>query len=366
MSHAAQNDPRIPQGYALVDPATLSLPACPIPRPGDSVSWYADSNRIKGKLMGHTSEGRPLLINQFGNPVVKETFEDLRLENSFKRVGPNWITLPQNALILRPTSTVIGQFVEVLSGRVPPGPTYFELIEEIWSRGFEVFVVGGTVRDALGAVDSQDVDIVTTMPLNFARRFLPAMYRYEPTGDVTRGFIRIGGTPESGDSFIDIKVFSDSLPGTNEATFGVGFDRDVAHRDFACNAVYYDPINQVIIDPTGVGLADCLSRRLTLICETSDPFQHAQIFWRFWKFVARGYAFSPETMVLVCSQYIKAVTAMKHITRINYLKTQFISKCKDLDEAKTMIATVSARMEENGVGYIWSSLCEPHIHEILQ
>lgn len=256
--------------YPKVDPDSLKLPPCPLPRPEEEVCWFVDSRFVTGIYRGHDKNGQPLIINQFGNPAFIRTFDAVRLTKPFDRRKPNWAYLPKDGVVVRPPDDVRKTFNVLLDQRIPPGPKYIDLISEIWGRGFEVYVVGGTVRDVLGNDPSKDVDIVTTMPLNHMRRFLRSMYRYDPSGKDSRGFIRIGGTPESGDPFIDLKVFSDSLPGTTQACFGVGFERDVAHRDFACNALYYDPINAVLLDPSGHGIEDALANRLRLICDSAD------------------------------------------------------------------------------------------------
>ena len=74
----------------------------------------------------------------------------------------------------------------------PPGPIYLELIEEVWNRGHEIFLVGGTVRDVVAGLRSQDVDLVTSLPLDRAEPLLASMYRHEPSINRERGLVRIG------------------------------------------------------------------------------------------------------------------------------------------------------------------------------
>jgi hypothetical protein len=345
--------------FLAVDPAALALPECPLPRPGERVCWYADSRLVTGVYKGHNREGQPLILNDFDNPVLKESFDAIRLHDPFTRLGPNWSSLPPSGNIVRPPQSMREAFRALLRNRIPPGPTYLDLATEIWSRGFEVFVVGGTVRDVLHDANSRDVDFVTTMPLVYARRFLRSMYRYDPSEKDSRGFIRIGGSPDSGDPFIDLKVFSDSLLGTEDATFGVGFERDVKHREFACNCLYYDPINEVLVDPTGYGIEDAIVRRLRLVCGTDDPHQHAQLFLRYFKFLSRGYSSTEETTSRVCGDFSRAVPAMKTSVRLVYFRAQILNKCESRDEHPQAIAAIRRLMTDCGLQEIWNKYFEP-------
>lgn len=335
-----------------MDVTGLRLPPCPLPRPGEGVRWFADAKPVHGTVLGHNASGEALVRNEFGTGTSK-SYDELRLSDPFTRTPPNWATLPKEGKIVEPSEDVRSLLDGLLARQIPPGPTYMELVDEVWARGFEIYLVGGTVRDALTKTTPNDVDFVTTMPLVRARQFLRSMYRAEPSGRDDRGFLRIGGKPSSGDPFIDFKVFSDSLPGTKEATFGVGFDRDIKHRDFACNAVYYEPKNKVLIDPTGFGISDSANRVLRLVCATRDRHQMAQIFIRFIKFMERGFTPADETLNRVLREYLPCLAGMKRDVRIRYLVTQVASKCTDNPAKQAAIVGFKARMETLGLSAEW-------------
>ena len=120
------------------------------------------------------------------------------------------------------------------------------------------------MRDLLAGTPTQDIDLATTMPLDRMLGFVEAMYSTRAV-DVRRGHLRVGGTPASGDPFLDVNVFVAADPGTDEAVFGTGFASDLAHRDFTCNALYFEPENEVLVDPSGYGAQDCERRTLRLI-----------------------------------------------------------------------------------------------------
>lgn len=335
-----------------VDPAELSLPACPLPRPGEEVRFFAEARRVDGRLTGHNAAGEAVIRNQFGNDMVKP-FEEIRLVDPFKRMPPNWHDLPPGGRLLTAPQKLVDLLDQVLNEKIPPGPSYLDLITEIWSRGFEVFIVGGTVRDALAGLKPNDIDLVTTMPISLVRKFLKSMYRVEPTSKDENGFVRIGGTPKSGDPFIDLKVFSDSLPGTDFAKFGMGFESDFKHRDFACNAVYYDAINKVIIDPSGRGVDDCRNKILSLVCGTENPFQMGQIFIRAVKFVNRGFQLTEESNTRLCGSFRPCLGVMKAELRTRYFVTQVTSKFASPVDKRQAIALFKAQLAAMGMSEVW-------------
>lgn len=240
--------------------------------------------------LGHSITGRPVVESSFGNRSVLPSFDVLRHLDLTVRRGPCWEYLPPDGKIVVPSAHEAQRVEELLAQRIPPGPQYAEFLTETWSRGFEIFAVGGTVRDIVARMPSNDVDIVTTMPLTRAMPLLRAMYRGNPSICSRNGFVRLGGTPASGDGFIDVKMFVEHDPGTPSVVFGASFTNDIAYRDFTCNAVYYDFVNQVFIDPSGTGLADAEARVLRLVGDPSrrSPFHHAQVSMRFFKFLAKG------------------------------------------------------------------------------
>lgn len=256
--------------------------------------------------------------------------------------------------LFRPHSSTVDRINSVLDEPIPPGPTYRDLIEEVWGRGFEIYLVGGIVRDVLSGDGGNDVDLVTTMPLQKAHQFLKSMYVIVPKGNGRRGYIRLGGTPRSGDPFIDLKVFSNCFMGTDNAAFGVGFDRDVVHRDFACNSLYYDAINGIIVDPTGRGIQDATNKTLRLVCATDDRRQKAQIFIRYIKFLMRGYTPTEDTEEAITKGYARCLSGMTRDFRRSYLITQVTSKIRDIRKKREALIAVKAQLVCVGASDVWS------------
>lgn len=314
--------------------------------------WFSEATPFKGEFRGHNASGEAIVRNHFNNDMTMR-LDEVRLEDPFERSLPNWFSLPQGGLLLQPSTELRTTLSTALAQRIPPGPSYMELIREIWGRGFEVFLVGGTVRDALAGKKPNDIDIVTTMPLIKIKSFLKSMYRSTPGGNDRRGFIRIGGGKGNRDPFIDVKVFSDSLPGSKFAKFGVGFDQDMKHRDFACNALYFDPINEVLIDPSGRGVSDCKNHLLDIICDTNDSFQKGQIFIRAVKFMTRGFKLTDDSREKLINAYFPCVSGMRDELRIQYLLTQMTSKLHSHVEKIEAIGSFKIHLSNLGLDACW-------------
>lgn len=299
-----------------------------MPRPGEEVTWYEAARRQAGILTGHSEGAKPIVAGDYGREYRPPSFAAIRVLDPFKRRGPAWDYLPDEAL-WAPTAGEIDRFEQALSTKIPPGHSYIDLVDEIWNRGFEVFLVGGSVRDVLAGDAANDVDLVTSMPLALALDVLRPMFRNEKLKIVpTTGFCRLGGTPASGDPFIDLKMMCLDNLGTANAQFGADLALDVVYRDFACNALYYDPKNKVVIDPSGSGVADVDGRKLTLVSKRNriGPIDAAKIAIRFFKFVSRGYAPHDPTLNSVRQDYLVELGAMPRSQLVGYVRTQVLSK----------------------------------------
>jgi hypothetical protein len=192
------------------------------------------------------------------------------------------------------------------------------------------------------------------------------MYRTAPSISERNGYVRLGGTPASGDGFIDIKMFVEHEPGTPHVIFGANFSNDIAHRDFTCNALYYDPVNHAIIDPSGRGIADTQNRILRLVCDSTrrSPFHLAQVLVRFFKFLTRGFLPAPETEQAIRSHFLPCLAAMDKATRAMYFRAQVLSKTRKEDHGNA-VTEYRAQMVAFGAEAEWSQFIEPVAMELL-
>ncbi len=371
-TNGVSTSPSTAERLARIDVAwgDLALPQPRLPRPGDLVSWFQGQAPVSGVLMGHTATSQPVVTDQGGYTWSPPSFDSIRLADPDVSVGPCWTGLPGSARIVRPHQTEREALKYLLDQRTPPGPKYIELISEIWMRGHEVFVVGGTVRDVIVGHPTKDVDLVTTMPLFRLHPIVLDMYRRPEKLErqaLENGHLRLGGKLQSTDPFIDVSVFKDRYVGSPNAMFSSSFVYDVANRDFACNAVYFDPINDVLIDPTGQGIRDAELKRLRPVCEQGRrmPWQLGQIAIRYIKFRHRGYTAVDGCAERIPAEFIPMLATMDEVGRLRYIKRQLFAG-RDGRSPTEVVQAVEAEFTSLGATQSYATLIEPFLEELLK
>ncbi|MCC7068187.1 MAG: polynucleotide adenylyltransferase PcnB [Burkholderiales bacterium] len=140
-----------------------------------------------------------------------------------------------------------------------------QVCDKLQRAGYEAWIVGGAVRDALLGAQPKDFDVATNAT--------PEQVRHE----FRRAFI-IGRRFKLvhvmfGDETIEVSTFRSNRGGevasdetgriTSDNVYGTQVE-DAARRDFTINALYYDPIHDIVVDYMG-GLKDVERRTLRLI-----------------------------------------------------------------------------------------------------
>ena len=148
-----------------------------------------------------------------------------------------------------------------------------KVLYRLHKGGYQAFLVGGGVRDAILDLHPKDFDIATNATPEevrslfsncrlIGRRFRLAHVRFGREIIEVATF-RAAANHKDDDSAHDIegRIIRDNVYGT--------IDEDVWRRDFTCNALYYNIADFSIWDYTG-GFADVKNKRLVLI---GDPAQ---------------------------------------------------------------------------------------------
>lgn len=120
------------------------------------------------------------------------------------------------------------------------------VIERLKTAGYEAYIVGGAVRDLLTGREPKDFDVVTDATPSQVRRIFRnsrvigrrfrLVHIYFSDMIIETSTFRA----EPSEARDEIMIWRDNEYGTIED--------DVTHRDFSFNALYYDPVNEVILD----------------------------------------------------------------------------------------------------------------------
>ncbi|MCH2535729.1 MAG: hypothetical protein MK008_14910 [Bdellovibrionales bacterium] len=171
----------------------------------------------------------------------------------------------------------------------PQWNTVVEVCQKLRAQGFQAVVAGGAVRDALRGVLPKDIDLATSAPASeVLKLFENSKYVGEHFGVVLiNNQLEIASFRKEGE-------YKDGRhPETVELC---SIEEDSKRRDFTINAMYFDPIEEKIIDLQG-GQSDLEHGIIRSVGSSHKRFQedHLRIL-RAYRFQAKtGFVFEEST-----------------------------------------------------------------------
>lgn len=136
------------------------------------------------------------------------------------------------------------------------------------ARGWQAWLVGGAVRDLALGKPPKDVDFATDATPDEVQG------SFEHTVAVGKAFGTIivvhAGVEAQVTTFRSERGHADARR-PDAVHFGTSLEDDAARRDFTCNALYLDPLDGVVLDPTG-GLDDLERRVLRTVGAPRERF----------------------------------------------------------------------------------------------
>lgn len=146
-------------------------------------------------------------------------------------------------------------------------PRALSIVKKLQKEGFETYLVGGCVRDLLLGLEPKDFDIATTArprqikklirnTFIIGRRFRLVLAKEGEDQFEISTFRRNPTIEEQNDP----EISDDNLFGTSH--------QDAHRRDFTINSLFYDPVENLVIDHTNLGVQDLKNRIMRII---GDP-----------------------------------------------------------------------------------------------
>jgi poly(A) polymerase len=136
------------------------------------------------------------------------------------------------------------------------------ITERLRANGFETYIVGGAVRDLILGKKPKDFDIASSAsPAKIKRIFRNARiigHRFRLVHVYT------------GAKIFEVSTFRSLKDGPTSNTFGT-IEEDVLRRDFTLNALFYDPLKQIVVDYVG-GMKDMKAKKIKPIIPLAHIF----------------------------------------------------------------------------------------------
>jgi hypothetical protein len=236
------------------------------------------------------------------------------------------------------------------------GITYRRLCEHFQKKGFNLLIVGGTVRDLLQGKDANDVDFIcdcSDRELLYAIKELNPNWTLEQNSHL--GLVKIRDNGED----VDITPIHKYHADTGWMCKGWNLRDDAEARDFTANTLQLDPLKGVVVDATGTGVDGCMEKSLNF-CNTAVLKGAPRYVLRAFKFIGRGYKPTPETEAAI-RENLPRISTLKPVTMKRWIENQIAEK----DGVPGLERFRDTFKKYDGAG-LWAKYVDVHWREVMR
>lgn len=204
-------------------------------------------------------------------------------------------------------------------------PTYVRKVwEELASRDFSVYVVGGAVRDLLMGEEPTDWDITTdATPARIQRVFGEQNVIYEKSNKQGVTFVKSDGR------VVEVSTFREDITKDRKPTvrFVKNFIQDAKRRDFTVNSLYLD-LRGIVHDPNGVGIDHVKKRTLDFVGNPDKRIDEDPLrIMRGIRFLAKGFNANAKTKKALMKN-AKHLSMLKRRVSIERIRDELLKMMK--------------------------------------
>jgi poly(A) polymerase len=145
-------------------------------------------------------------------------------------------------------------------------PDARRIIDRLRRAGHKAYIVGGAIRDLLTGVNPKDFDIATDATPRKIRRIFPSSRQIGRRFRIVHVYMERDGERK----IFEVTTFRSQQNGEDNNAYG-SMEEDVWRRDFTLNALYYSPLDGLVVDFVG-GYRDIREGRLRTPVPTEDSF----------------------------------------------------------------------------------------------
>lgn len=232
-----------------------------------------------------------------------------------------------------------------LQSKLEITPRIDHVMWKLRDNGFQVWIVGGAVRDVLMNKKAHDIDLATNATPEelftiFGKQIVAEKsQRYGVTNVMQQGEkIEIASLRR------DIKHNIELGGRHSDIEFTDSIEEDANRRDFTINTMFWDDEDDKILDPTGLGFNDIKYKILRVVGDTRERFQEDPLrILRAIRFMTLG--FRPTGIIKDVLHDKEFCTTMLATISINRIRDEML-RCIDNDVFQAVTIFINSGIME--------------------